>query len=97
VDTKRIYDYQATITKDSPRNSAYRKWKQRKPQEDGKYQTTGRKDKESESNIDSAAHDQTLKQQKQLNGRKHHILTNIHIECQLTQFPHQKTPFDKLD
>jgi hypothetical protein len=27
-----------------------------------------RKDKESESNIDSAAHNQTLKQQKQLNG-----------------------------
>jgi hypothetical protein len=28
-----------------------------------------RKDKESESSIDSAAHNQTLKQQKQLNGR----------------------------
>jgi hypothetical protein len=34
-----------------------------------------RKDKESETNIDSAAHNQTLKQQKQLNDRNHHIHT----------------------
>jgi hypothetical protein len=32
-----------------------------------------RKDKESESNIDSAAHNQTLKQQRQLNDRNHYI------------------------
>jgi hypothetical protein len=32
-----------------------------------------RKDKESESNIDSAAHTQILKQQKQLNDNNHHI------------------------
>jgi hypothetical protein len=41
-----------------------------------------RKDKESESNIDSAAHNQTLNQQKQLNERNHHIPININIECQ---------------
>jgi hypothetical protein len=32
-----------------------------------------RKDKESESNIDSAAHNQIFKQQRQLNDRNHHI------------------------
>jgi hypothetical protein len=32
-----------------------------------------RKDEESESNIDSVAHNQTLKQQKQLNDRNHNI------------------------
>jgi hypothetical protein len=39
------------------------------------------KDKESESSIDSAAHNQTLKQQKQLNGRNHHIPINTNTEC----------------
>jgi hypothetical protein len=39
-----------------------------------------RKDKESENNINSAAHNQTLKQQKQLNGRNHHTPININIE-----------------
>jgi hypothetical protein len=56
-----------------------------------------RKDKESESSINSSAHNQTLKQQKQLNGRNHHISINNNIECQQTQLPHQKTPFGKLD
>jgi hypothetical protein len=56
-----------------------------------------RKDKESDSNIDSAAHNQTLKQQKHLNDRNHHIPINIRTECQWTQLPHQKTPFGKLD
>jgi hypothetical protein len=37
-----------------------------------------RKDKESESNIDLAAHNQTLKQ---LNDRNHHIPTNTNTEC----------------
>jgi hypothetical protein len=55
------------------------------------------KDKESETSIDSAAHIQILKQQKQLNGRNHHIPSNINTECQWTQLPHQKTPFGKLD
>jgi hypothetical protein len=35
----------------------------------------------SESNINSAAHNQTLKQQKQLNDRNHHIPININTEC----------------
>jgi hypothetical protein len=39
-----------------------------------------RKDKESESNIDSAAHNQILTQQKQLNDRNHHIPININME-----------------
>jgi hypothetical protein len=56
-----------------------------------------RKDKESESSTDSAAHNQILKQQKQLNDRNHHIPININTECQWTQLPHQKTPFGKLD
>jgi hypothetical protein len=56
-----------------------------------------RKDKESESNTDSAAHNQILKQQKQLNDRNHHIPININTECQWTQLPHQKTSFGKLD
>jgi hypothetical protein len=46
-----------------------------------------RKDKKSESNIDSAADNQTLKQQKQLNDRNHHIPININTECQRTQLP----------
>jgi hypothetical protein len=40
-----------------------------------------RKDKELESNIDSAAHNQTLKQQKQLNDRNLHIPINTNTEC----------------
>jgi hypothetical protein len=56
-----------------------------------------RKDKESESSIDSAAHNQIFKQQKQLYDRNHCIPININSECQWTQLPHQKTPFSKLD
>jgi hypothetical protein len=40
-----------------------------------------RKDKAVESNIDSAAHNQTLKQQKQLNYRNHHIPINTNTQC----------------
>jgi hypothetical protein len=36
-----------------------------------------RKNKESESSINSTAHNQILKQPKQLNGRNHHIHINI--------------------
>jgi hypothetical protein len=39
-----------------------------------------RKGKKLESNIDSAIHNQTLKQQKQPNGRNHHIPININTE-----------------
>jgi hypothetical protein len=35
-------------------------------------------------NIDSAAHNQTLKQQKQLNDRNHHIPINTSTEWQWT-------------
>jgi hypothetical protein len=48
--------------KDSPNNSAHRRWKQTK-QEDGQYQATG-EEKDSRSSIHSAAQNQTLKQQK---------------------------------
>jgi hypothetical protein len=56
-----------------------------------------KKDKESESKLDSAAHNQTLKKQKQLNDRNHHIPININTKCQQTQFPDQKTASGKLD
>jgi hypothetical protein len=39
-----------------------------------------RKGKKVESNIDSAAHNQTLKQQRQLNDRDHHIPINTNTE-----------------
>jgi hypothetical protein len=58
---------------------------------------TSTKDKESESNVDSAAHNQTLKQQRQLNNRNHHIPTNINTECPWTELTHQKRLFGKLD
>jgi hypothetical protein len=69
--------------------------KQTKPQEDGKYQTTG--EEKTESSTDSAAHPQALQQQKNVNGRNHHIPINVNTECQWTQLSHQKTPFSKLD
>jgi hypothetical protein len=40
-----------------------------------------RKGKKVESSIDSAAHNQTLKQQKQPNYRKNHTPININTEC----------------
>jgi hypothetical protein len=43
-----------------------------------------RRDKESDSNINSVVHNQTLKQQKQLNDRNHHIPININTECEQT-------------
>jgi hypothetical protein len=39
------------------------------------------KGKKVKSNIDSAAHNQTLKQQRQLNDRNHHIPISTNIEC----------------
>jgi hypothetical protein len=39
-----------------------------------------RKSKESGSNINSAAHNQNLKQQKHLNDRNYHISININTE-----------------
>jgi hypothetical protein len=40
-----------------------------------------RKGKKLESNIDLAAHNQTLKQQKQLNDSNHHKPINSNTEC----------------
>jgi hypothetical protein len=39
------------------------------------------KDKKVKNNSDSATHNQTLKQQKQLNDRNHHIPINANTEC----------------
>jgi hypothetical protein len=57
----------------------------------------GRKDKESDSSIDLGAHNQRLKQQKQLNSRNYHIPMNINTEFQWTQLHHQKHTICKLD
>jgi hypothetical protein len=40
-----------------------------------------RKGKKAKSNIDSAEHNQTFKQQRQLNDRNHHIPINTNTEC----------------
>jgi hypothetical protein len=56
-----------------------------------------RKEKESNSSIDLGAHNQRLKQQKQLNGRNDHIPMNINTEFQCTQLHHQKHTICKLD
>jgi hypothetical protein len=40
-----------------------------------------RKGKKVESNIDLDAHNQILKQQRQLNDKNHHIPININTEC----------------
>jgi hypothetical protein len=40
-----------------------------------------RKGKKIESKIDEAAHNQTLKQQRQLNDRNHHIAINTNTKC----------------
>jgi hypothetical protein len=40
-----------------------------------------RKRKKVESNINLETHNQTLKQQRQLNDRNHHILNNTNPEC----------------
>jgi hypothetical protein len=40
-----------------------------------------RKGKKVKSNTDSATHNQTLNQQRQLDDRDHHILININTEC----------------
>jgi hypothetical protein len=40
-----------------------------------------RKDKETESNTDSAAHNQILKQHEELNDRNHYISINTNTDC----------------
>jgi hypothetical protein len=46
-----------------------------------------RKDKKEESKIDSAAHNQTLIQQKQLNDRNHHISINTNTNVNRLNSP----------
>jgi hypothetical protein len=41
-----------------------------------------KKGKKAKSSIDSAAHNQTLYQQRQLHNKNHHIPININTECQ---------------
>jgi hypothetical protein len=75
-----MYDCQPTTTKDSPRNSALKRRKQTEAWKGCIVSSQGRrKDKESERSTDLAVHNQILKQ---LNGRNHHIPTNINTECQ---------------
>jgi hypothetical protein len=50
-----------------------------------------RKDKKVEINIDSAAHNQTLKQQRQLNDRNHHIPINITLNINTLNSPSKDT------
>jgi hypothetical protein len=40
-----------------------------------------RKGKKAKGNTDSAKHNQTLNQQRQLNDRDHHVPININTEC----------------
>jgi hypothetical protein len=40
-----------------------------------------RKGKKAKSNTDSAAHNQTLNQQRQLHDRDHNVFTNTNTEC----------------
>jgi hypothetical protein len=47
----------------------------------GSNEPQDRKSKKVESNIDSAANNQTLKQQRQLNDRNHHIPINTNTDC----------------
>jgi hypothetical protein len=69
-----------------------------KPQKDGKYQTTGEENTSIQRMALNWLHTiKSLKEQRQLNGMNYHIFININTECQWTQLPHQKTPFDKQD
>jgi hypothetical protein len=56
-----------------------------------------RKNKKVESNIDSVAHNQALKQQKQVKDRNCHMSININTEYKWTELPQHKIPFGKLD
>jgi hypothetical protein len=47
----------------------------------GKTKPQGRKGKKVESNTDSAAHNQTIKQQRKLTDRNHNIPINTNTEC----------------
>jgi hypothetical protein len=51
------------------------------PTKDRSRNSAHTKEKKVESNTDSAAHNQTLKQQNQINERSHHMLFNTNTEC----------------
>jgi hypothetical protein len=68
------------LLQDSPRNLHTENKSKQNHERTGSVKPE-KKDRESESNIDSAAHNETLKQQKQLNDRNHHIPVNINTEC----------------
>jgi hypothetical protein len=55
---------------------AYKTMKEQRAQNDGR-----RKGKKVESNIDLTAHNQNLKQQRQLNDRNPHIPISTNTEC----------------
>jgi hypothetical protein len=59
----------------------HKKMKQTKLREDRNHQTTGEEKTRNQSSTDSTAHNQTFKQQKQINGRNHHIPINNNTEC----------------
>jgi hypothetical protein len=56
-----------------------------------------RKGKKVESNIDLAVHSQTLKQQRQLNDRNHHITINTNTDCKWTLKRHCLTNWIKKE
>jgi hypothetical protein len=55
---------------------AYKTMKEQRAKNDRR-----RKGKKVESNIDLTAHNQSLKQQRQLNDRNHHIPINTNTKC----------------
>jgi hypothetical protein len=77
AETKTIHDHLATTTKDSPRKMKANKTM--KGQAIPNHRR--RKSKKVKSNIDSATHNQTLNQQRELHDRDHHILINTNTEC----------------
>jgi hypothetical protein len=75
-----IYDHKATTTKHSSRNSAHKVKANKTMKGQAVPNHRRRKGKKVESNTDSATHNQTLKQQRQLNDRDHHIPINTNTK-----------------
>jgi hypothetical protein len=67
---------QGIVHKESESKQNHERAGSTKPQE--------KKRQKVESNIDLAAHNQTLKQQRQLSDRNHHIPTDTNTECYQT-------------
>jgi hypothetical protein len=73
-----IYDHQANTT----RISAHKKRKEKKTMKGQAIPNhRRRKCKKVKINTDSATHNQTLNQQRQINDRDHHIFINTNTEC----------------